>query len=533
MKCMQGSLVFVTYISASANCLNFVLETDMDIIEIIDSYAAAHPDRFAHILRENTITYKNLFIKSNRLANFLINQFDFDKTPIIVYGHKQNEMLVSFLACAKAGHAYIPVDSSLPQSRVEEIINNAKSKMIICIDNYEPLDKKCEILDSDKLQRIFGKYDNTTPDKSYRVKETDVYYIIYTSGSTGKPKGVQITLANLHSFIRWSVPLANVGESRAPVILNAAPFSFDLSVMDVYISLAVGGTLFSIDKDMIANARELFTYLNKSNASVCVCTPSFADMCLADSSFNSILLPNIKCFLFCGETLTNRTANKLLQSFPLAKVVNLYGPTETTVAVTEVTIDQDVCDHISPLPVGRVKNDCEILIMDTAGNLVPESGHGEIVIAGESVSVGYYDNPEMTEKTFFVYDGKCAYRTGDEGYLKDGMLYYCGRLDFQVKLNGYRIEIEDIENNIRKLNSVENAFVVPSFSDEKLTHLNAFVVLKDKKADKSLKGIIAFKRNLKELIPEYMVPKKIIFKDKFLLNSNGKIDRKTLSREVK
>jgi len=504
----------------------------VNILEIIDGYAARYPGRIAHIHREESITYGALFQKSNRLANYIIDKYENDNTPIVVFGHKQCEMLVCFLACVKSGHAYIPVDSSLPAGRIEDIIASAASKLILCMEPLSSISETSEILDYSRILQITGTYNFSPPDKAYRVGESDVYYIIYTSGSTGKPKGVQITLSNLHSFINWAVPLAGIGTVDAPVILNAAPFSFDLSVMDMYISLASGGTLYSIDKKMTANARELFEYLEKSGASVCVCTPSFADLCIADSSFRQSLLPNLKCFLFCGETLGNKTADELINRFPCAKIVNLYGPTEATVSVTAITIDHDICGNSSPLPVGRVKADCEIHILNQLGNELPDKEQGEIVISGDSVSIGYYNNQEMTDKAFFNYGGKWSYHTGDEGYMKDGILYYCGRLDFQIKLHGYRIEIEDVENNIRRLNGVLNALVVPGFSDGKLTHLNAVVIREDKNADKSLKGVIAFKNELKALLPEYMIPKKIIFTDQFPVNANGKLDRKALAFEV-
>ncbi len=505
----------------------------MDIIETIDGHALRHPDKLAHIWRENTLTYAQLSQWSDRLANYITQKFCGDRSPVIVYGHKQNEMLVSFLGCVKAGHAYIPISSSLPTDRISAIVESSKSKLMICIDDISSDLIDNEVLDCKALSDIFNCGCELPPDKSHRVKEDDVYYIIYTSGSTGKPKGVQITLQNLHSFIKWAHTLGNLPSRKDHVFLNTAPFSFDLSVMDLYLSLYTGSTLFSTDEKMIADIRGLFAFLNKSNATVCVCTPSFADMCLADRSFHNGLLPSLQCFLFCGETLMNKTAEELQIRFPNAQVVNLYGPTEATVSVTAVTIDHDVCTHISPLPVGISKSDCEILIMDSVGQPVQEGEHGEIVIAGDSVSIGYYGNTEMTNKCFFNWHGRRAYRTGDEGYLKGPMLYYCGRLDFQIKLNGYRIEIEDIENNIRRLDGVANATVVPSVVGGKITHLVAFVIPCDMDIDRTLKGTIAFKQKLKAFLPEYMIPRKIVFMDRFPTNTNGKIDRKALAREVK
>lgn len=503
----------------------------MDIIDRIGQTASLHPDRPAHIWRENVLTYGQLWAQSEHLANFLIQKFGEDRSPLIVCGQKENQMLSCFLGCIKAGHAYIPVDSSMPADRIGAIVQDSKAKLMICADDLAA-PAQTEVLGGAQLEEILGG-DAGAPDTSFRVKENEVYYIIYTSGSTGRPKGVQITMGNLHSFLRWAKTLGGLPSRKDHVFLNVAPFSFDLSVMDTYLSLSTGSTLFSIDRGMVANPKELFAALGASGATVIVCTPSFADLCLADSSFNSALLPRLQCFLFCGETLTNRTADSLLKRFPGVQVVNLYGPTETTVSVTAVVIDRDICDHISPLPVGRAKDDCELMIVDAGGNPVEDGVHGEIIIVGESVSIGYFGNPQMTQRSFFTVKGQRAYRTGDEGYLKDGMLYFCGRMDFQIKLNGFRIEIEDIENNIRRLDDISNAVVVPVVSNGEITHLAAFVMPSDPNADRSLKGAVAFRNRLKQLLPEYMIPKKIVFTDSFPTNQNGKIDRKALANGVK
>ncbi len=507
--------------------------THMNILDRIDRTASLFPDSIAHIHREQRMTYKELADTSDRIAGYLAAHLENDHSPVVVYGHKQSEMLSLFLGCVKAGHPYIPVDSSLPSGRVEDIVTGSGAHLLFAAEQFPIATSSCPIIDPDELAFLFGSDEYGHPDPALRVREEDVYYIIYTSGSTGKPKGVQITLHNLHSFIQWAVPLARIREGEHPRVLNTAAFSFDLSVMDTYIALATGGTLVSTDKPMIANPKELFSALSSSGVSVIVCTPSFADMCLADASFSQDLMRDLKTFLFCGETLSNRTAGDLLDRFPQAEVINLYGPTEATVSVTAVDIDRTLCDRPDPLPVGRVKPDCDILIRDASGGAAPDGERGEIVIAGDSVSIGYYNNPEGTAKVFGPVNGRPAYRTGDEGYLLDGMLYYCGRLDFQVKLNGYRIETEDVENNIRSLHKVANAVVLPVYAGGKVTHLSAFVILRDSTEDTSLKGAIALKKELRKQLPEYMIPKHILFVDHFPVNANGKIDRKALAGEVR
>lgn len=506
----------------------------MNLIDIIDQYGI-DTTNIAHIYRDSFLTYKDLKEKSDALACFLIEKYKDDKTPIVVLGHKQHLMLVCFLACVKSGHSYIPIDSSLPVERIKDIINDSKSKLIFSVENLSTAFNDIEILNEENINNYISKYNYKKPSKDYMVQKDDVYYIIYTSGSTGKPKGVQITLGNLESFVKWSKDLCSLNNKA--IFMNQAPFSFDLSVMDLYTSLYTGSALFSIDKMMIKNFRELFSYLKKSNINIWVSTPSFAEMCLADTSFNKELIPGLSLMLFCGETLTNSCVEKLSERFPDIKIINTYGPTECTVAVTAIEVTRELNNTVSPLPVGKVKGDCEILIVDEEKNAVQNEGKGEIVIVGESVSPGYYNNKMMTDKSFFKVnvngEMKRAYRTGDAGYLKNGMLYYCGRIDFQVKLNGYRIEIEDIENNLRKIDFINNGVVIPVFKENKIQYLAAAVTLNKKTEEKNLAFIMKIKKELGEYIPEYMIPRKIVIKDSLPTTSNGKINRRLLTEMFK
>lgn len=505
----------------------------MSLIHTIDKYGKSKQYQVAHIYREKKITYEELRKKSDALAAFIIENYENDKCPIMVFGHKESEMLVSFMGCVKSGHAYIPVDSSLPNDRIKEIIEVANPKIVIAIEKLNLQLPQVEIITLDVLNDIFKEYDGNVVDDINYVKENEVYYIIFTSGSTGKPKGVQITLQCLESFINWGLSLCGGNKN---IFMNQAPFSFDLSVMDTYLSLASGGTLFSIDKKMISNMKELFYYLNISDITTWVSTPSFADMCLSDSTFNSTILPNLKTMLFCGETLTNSTVEKLHNRFSNTAIYNTYGPTETTVAITSIKVDKEINCKEKPLPVGYCKDDTHVFIVDKNLNILQEGNKGEIVIAGDSVSIGYLNDEKNTNKSFYkikIKDKEIrAYRTGDKGYLKNNLLYYNGRLDFQVKLNGYRIELEDIESNLKKVKNVENAVVIPYTKDEKIQYLIGVVKLKENIEEKEFKIAMMLKNELKNHIPEYMIPRKIVIKNQLPITQNGKVDRKLLMEEM-
>lgn len=525
------------------------------LIEKIREWAVKCPERVAHHHNNAALSYATLEKGSNSAALWLQelnNSQGIDRqTPVIVYGHKENEMLVLFLACIKAGHPYIPVDTSVPTERLRQIIEASGARVVLS-PQYVPEGIAStgviveESISLNTQSSILNRFEGVLPPFSWQVQLDEVYYIIYTSGSTGVPKGVQITLRALESFLNW-VNSTYQPEERNEIFLNQAPFSFDLSVMDLYMSLSTGGTLWSVNKDQMANPKELFASFSTSGISFWVSTPSFAEVCLMDRSFNDTLLPNVKRFLFCGEILTHDCATKLLQRFPRAKVENLYGPTEATVAVTTLTITQEILSSFNPLPVGYVKSDAQVLICDTdqlTANLAhggtmssrPEAlsdgKQGEIIIAGPNVSVGYLNNPEQTTKAFFTWqdtDGVTwrAYRTGDAGVLKEGLLFYQGRLDFQIKLHGYRIELGEIEENLRRIPMVDNAVVLPIERRGKVDYLQAFITV-GKPVEDEYQAILALREYLRGHLPEYMVPRRFKFLEKMPMTPNGKVDRRAL-----
>lgn len=494
----------------------------MEILKILRDYKDLDCVAMAH--NEEKLSYAQLWQESEILGGYIKEKYGDDKRPVVVYGHKHPAMLIAFIACVKTGRAYVPLDTNIPENRLCAIIDSVQPHLILTTEELNICSKYSvlNILDRD--------YKNGTKivEEDW-VKAEDIYYIIFTSGSTGMPKGVQITYSALNYFTEWILSLGQV-EKQNKIYVNQAPFSFDLSVMDLYMSLASGSCLFALDKQIQQDYKSLFCALRKSKANIWVSTPSFVDLCLADIGFSEELMPYLEMFLFCGETLTNKTAKKLLERFPNAEIFNTYGPTESTVAVTEILITEEVNDNWSPLPVGQVKPGTILKIMRD-GEEVPEGDSGEIVIIGNTVSAGYFKNPEESEKSFFEYNYKGTfvrgYHTGDKGYIRNGMLFYEGRLDLQIKLHGYRMELEDVEENMMKIPGIEKAVVIPIFENDKVKYLKAFCVYRGKveskrKAQKDIKSMMA------EFVPDYMIPKKILFIDNIPVTNNGKADRKRL-----
>lgn len=497
------------------------------IMETIDDWAQKEPQRIAYHDETKEYTYGELKACSDSVAAYLQKNTP-AKTPVVVFGDLEFEMLATFLGASKAGHAYIPIEANTPEDRVELILGVAKPAMILAVEDWPNLQTDCPVIAPKELQEIMTR--GEVPDQSAPVTGDDTYYIIFTSGTTGVPKGVQISHRNLLSFVQWE--LSDFGIREGMRFLAQAPYSFDLSVMDVYPALCSGGSLVPMKKAVIEDFKTLFATLPQMDLEVWVSTPSFMDICLMEPTFDQAHVKSLEVFLFCGEELTRQTAKKLLERFPNAHIFNTYGPTETTVAISGVEVTTELLEQYNRIPIGYVKEDTRVAIMD-GDKVLPIGEDGEIVIAGPSVSKGYLHNPEKTAKAFFELDGVPAYRTGDAGKLaEDGMLLYEGRIDFQVKLHGFRIELEDIDHHLDNVSYVKQATVVPKYQNHKVQQLVAYVVAEPNDFDKEFKLTKAIKEELAKTVMDYMIPQKFVYVDQLPRTANGKIDRKGLMNEV-
>ncbi|CWJ63964.1 D-alanine--poly(phosphoribitol) ligase subunit 1 [Streptococcus pneumoniae] len=368
-----------------------------DMIETIEHFAQTQPSYPVYNVLGQEHTYGDLKADSDSLAA-VIDQLGLpEKSPVVVFGGQEYEMLATFVALTKSGHAYIPIDSHSALERVSAI---------------------------------------------------------------------------------FSLPIA-----------------------------------------------------------IWTSTPSFADMAMLSEYFNSEKMPGITHFYFDGEELTVKTAQKLRERFPNARIINAYGPTEATVALSAVAVTDEMLATLKRLPIGYTKADSPTFIIDEEGNKLPNGEQGEIIVSGPAVSKGYMNNPEKTAEAFFEFEGLPAYHTGDVGTMTDeGLLLYGGRMDFQIKFNGYRIELEDVSQNLNKSRFIESAVAVPRYNkDHKVQNLLAYVILKDgvrEQFERDIDITKAIKEDLTDIMMSYMMPSKFLYRDSLPLTPNGKIDIKGLINEV-
>lgn len=499
---------------------------------------------------EGTLSYAELLRRAERLAGIIAAH---RTAPILIYGHKEPAMVISIVAALRLGRPYVPIDPVVPVARVarmievvqpgtaiiaqapppvlEELLRQAGVSLI----TVDPLGEELDRLAGDNAALV----DVSVPDLAEMPA-----YILFTSGTTGDPKGVPVPYRALRHFTCWLIESQRFAP-RAETFLNQAPFNFDLSVMDLYGALLTGGTLFSITRDDIAKPRLLFGRLESAPLTVWVSTPSFAQFCVAEPRFRQEMLPTLRTFLFCGETLAPSLATELLRRFPNAEVWNTYGPTETTVAVTAVQITAKLARANRPLPVGHPAPGVDVWVVDPAEpeQPLPLGAPGEIVIAGPQVALGYLhagSNQPAAGKSAFLQlpDGRVAYRTGDLGHLDatDRCLYWDGRIDRQIKLHGYRLELEEIEAFIRQVPGIAEAVVLAPARDGRPDYLAAFVVASADPVHQLPSNQFELTQHvrarLSEHLPPYALPRVVRMLESLPLTANGKLDRRRLQETL-
>lgn len=506
-----------------------------DMIEAIEHFAQVQPDFPVYDILGQVHTYGDLKKDSDSLAAQIDRLGLPDKSPVVVFGGQEYEMLATFVALTKSGHAYIPIDSHSALERVAAIVEVAEPSLIIAINDFPLADVTAPIFSAEQVQAAFRE--GASYELSHPVQGDDNYYIIFTSGTTGKPKGVQISHNNLLSFTNWMITDKEFATPERPQMLAQPPYSFDLSVMYWAPTLALGGTLFALPSAVTQDFKQLFETILSLPIAIWTSTPSFADMALLSDDFNSQKLPQLTHFYFDGEELTVKTAQKLRDRFPQARIINAYGPTEATVALSAVAVTDEMLQNCKRLPIGYTKADSPTFVIDEEGQKVPNGQQGEIIVCGPAVSKGYLNNPEKTAEAFFEFEGLPAYHTGDVGSMTDeGLLLYGGRMDFQIKFNGFRIELEDVSQNLNKSKYIDSAVAVPRYNkDHKVQNLLAYVILKDGVAEQFEREIDitkAIKEDLQDIMMSYMMPSKFLYRETLPLTPNGKIDIKGLISEV-
>jgi len=417
-------------------------------------------------------------------------------------------------------------DRDLYQKDIANVLN---SPLVITDDEHIELatslfkDKVCNIknikntiFNADILSIIHNK-----------VIDYDPLYINFTSGSTGIPKGVAICHRSVIDFMR---EFTNIfGIDNTDIIGNQAPFDFDVSVKDIYAAFFTGATLVIIPKSYFSNPAKLLDYLVDKN--ITNLTWAVSALCLI-TTFHGLdykVPKSVRRVIFSGEVMPMKHLNIWMEKLPNTMFVNVYGPTEITCNCTYHILDRNRM-YEDKIPIGKhFPNERVMLLDDNSKEITKPHEKGLICVSGTALALGYYNNKEKTNEVFITNPlvteyQEMMYNTGDLGeYNEFGEIVFCGRKDFQIKYQGHRIELEEIERAMMKINGIIRSCVI---FDEEKSKLYGFYIGDMDKKDLHLK--------LKETLPVFMIPTKLIKVEEMPLTKNGKIDRKALmSREVK
>ncbi|MBS7256337.1 non-ribosomal peptide synthetase [Flavobacterium branchiicola] len=465
------------------------------IVDLFEEQAALTPNHLAVVFENQKITYQELNEQSNRLANYLRNNYKIQPNDLVgIKLDRSERMIVVILAILKSGGAYVPIDTNYPQERIEYIENDSKAKTLI---------------DSGFLMQ----YDNVAND--FRAsnlaqinQESDLAYIIYTSGTTGNPKGVMIEHKNAVELIHWSKGEYDL--NKFDIVYAVTSYCFDLSVYEFFFTLSTGKTL-----RVLKNALEIARYADSDQKILLNTVPSVVRKLLTDK----VSLENIKIINLAGEALSPDIINELpIESI---EVRNLYGPSEDTTYSTCYLINSKNEKSIS---IGSPLSNTQIWILDDFLSPVPVGVLGNIYISGNGLARGYLNKPELTAEKFIVnpfIQGAKMYDTGDLGYwLTDGNIEFAKRKDDQVKVRGFRIELGEIKSAISTFSELIRDVVVLVQEDNEEKVIVAYYVT-DGEVEKS-----AIRNYLGSKLPEYMIPNYYIELGAFPLTPNGKLDKK-------
>jgi D-alanine--poly(phosphoribitol) ligase subunit 1 len=441
--------------------------------------------------------------------------------PVIIYGHKEYFFPVCILACIHAGITYIPIDKTYPIDRIKNILEKTGSQILInCSDETLAIDFPV-IINNQYTVKI-----NSTPDyveKIYAINNDILQYIMFTSGSTGEPKGVQIAYSSILAFVKWA--MKDFGVTSKDVILNQALFTFDLSMWDMLNAFSHGATLVLTSSDVIKNQQVFIERIINYKCTLWTSTPSFVYLFFRNPLLNSNHIPSLKAFYLMGEELPVHTCKFLKSNFTNAKIINAYGPTETTIITTLVEIDDDILNKYPSLPIGYPMSGSELII----NKITTDDKAGELIIAGDHVSVGYFKNEEINTQNFFIHNGKRAFKTGDLAYYENGMLFFAGRNDDQIKLHGFRIELNEISNVLCKQELIADAVTIPLKRNNEVKKIISFVITKNPIHQNELKKIII--PVLSKSLPYYMIPGDIVILKEFPYSTSHKIDKAKLTSD--
>ncbi|MDE7417796.1 MAG: amino acid adenylation domain-containing protein [Lachnospiraceae bacterium] len=499
-----------------------------NVITYLEQAATDFPEKIGFCDEVESCTFNEMNLRAKRIGTQIIQGLGGRRNkPIAVYMDKSVASLSVFFGIVYSGNFYVPIDVKSPTERIKKIFATLKPEIIYTQEKYLETVRSIWQNHLIMLESENVAIDEVWIQKSVKKQlDVDPLYVLFTSGSTGIPKGVVVSHKSVIDYVEWLRDFFKFNEDI--VLGNQAPFYFDNSVFDIYSTIRNAATLYIIPERLFAFPQKLMEYIQEKGINTIFWVPS-ALIGVANANILKVGMNTyLKKVLFCGEVMPNKQLNIWRGAIPNALYANLYGPTEITDVCSCYVVERTFRDEES-LPIGYACNNMEIFLLNEQDKLCQGQEIGEICVRGTGLAHGYYANTVATGKVFVQNPlnsewPDLIYRTGDLAYYNTyGELDYVGRKDHQIKHNGYRIELGEIEQAASCLEGIERACAL---YDEQTNKILLFCMAED------VQEKIVYMA-LKNKIPSYMLPSKIIIVKKFELNANGKIDRKQLKKYYK
>lgn len=493
---------------------------ERNILEFLELSTAKFPEKTFCYDTDSSLTFSQFTSHAKQVASYIAEKVS-ARSPVAVITEKSTRGIVSFFGAVYAGCFYVPVGNDMSVGRLQTMMNTLDPALIICDEENRTLAEnsgaKCDIVLYDEIVN--------TPINEALLEEiransldTDPLYAEFTSGSTGVPKCVLISHHSAIDFFTEFVDVFSI--TSEDVIGNQAPFDFDVSAKDIYSAIISGATLYLIEKKHFSFPKNLISVLNEHKITTVIWAVSALSIVSSLSGLKEEKPQYVNKVLFSGEVMPIKHLNDWMSSLPDAMFVNLYGPTEITCNCTYFIV-REKGEVTQTLPIGKPFRNTQILLLD--GDKEVEPGQvGEICVVGSCLALGYYNNPEQTNKAFVqnplntLYPQR-MYRTGDLGkMLEDGNLKFMSRKDFQIKHMGHRIELGEIETAVSSIKQVRMCCCLYDEENKKI------YLFHESEGELTTRDILL---ELSKILPKYMFPQKIIALEKMPLNSHNKMDR--------
>ena len=486
-------------------------------LDRIDEYK--NSTSVAFCINKEKFTYRQLYIYVEQIY---LRLYDVTDTIVCLYATDDIRTYASIFALWMLGKAYVPLNPNQPRERHFEVIRSVGTHSILSSEKgYESPIAGASVIST--AECVCSNYVCKKKAQVVDTPDESLAYIIFTSGSTGKPKGVPITRGNLAHFIdsMSRIGLNITSEDRC---LQPFDLTFDFSVSSYVIPLVYGASIFTIPNKAVK-----FTYiaslLDDYHLTVLQMVPSMIRNLLP--YMDEVDLSSVRFNILCGEALIGKTIKEWHKANPNMVSYNMYGPTEDTVFCTYYLIDKTNISNIKTandiVSIGKTFSNCRFLLLDKNDKVITEPNkEGELCLCGGQLTPGYWENDKENAAKFLQIDGTRYYHSGDIcSYAEDGNLMYVNRKDFQVKINGYRVELGEIENQYSSISGGKFSVVIPYINDQGNTELA--IVIEGKEYDYK-----DDKQTLSKKLPAYEVPNKWLFMGAIPLNQNGKVDRKAI-----